>query len=73
MRAKHRRGGGREGAQERGAVWAEALAGAKVSRVYAGACVRVCVLEGVWALKRGERLEEGEEMLSGKSRGKNRG
>lgn len=54
-------------------MWAEALAGAKVSRVYAGACVHVCVLEGVWALKRGERLEEGEEMLSGKSRGKNRG
>lgn len=48
-------------------MWAEALAGAKVSRVYAGACVRACVLEGVWALKQGERLEEGEEMLSGKS------
>lgn len=32
-------------------MWAEALAGAKV-RVSMRACMCVCVLEGVWALKR---------------------
>lgn len=58
-------GGGRE------AAWAEALAGAKVSArgVHTHARAHLCLLEVVWAAKRGEDWKRGKRCEEGENDG----